>query len=214
VQNVDGMPVGPIDTLALRSVARIMGLNRPWSAIMLDKTQIEELEKAMLEEHRLDLEALNRLKRFLPANGANAKQVSGKEADTAAHAEPGPLPRATNAMPARPADKKVPSDHDLDEDLQDIGTLRGKVGEVMASDPERSWTGERMLTHLRVIGFPLRAQRPSISIVTAMTYWVKRDFAHVVRKGVGRAPNIVRWKADKAFPGPQKEESEVLRKSA
>lgn len=37
----------------------------------MDKAQIDVMERNMLEEHRKDLEALSRLKRFLP--GSNGK---------------------------------------------------------------------------------------------------------------------------------------------
>jgi hypothetical protein len=148
----------------------------------MDRTQIEALEKAMLEEHRRDMEALNRLKRFLP-NGS-----------------PGTTKLTPIAQPTAPAHLLQDDTNDGAEDGDTVATLRGKVGELMASDPTHGWTGQRMLRNLQEIGFPLKARKPQNSVIVAMAHWVKRGYATVARKGSGRNPNIIKWIPGKPFP--------------
>ena len=47
----------------------------------MDKNQILAIEQQMMEEHQKDLEALNRLKRFIPANrnGSQPSEIANKE---------------------------------------------------------------------------------------------------------------------------------------
>lgn len=176
------------------------------------KKHIDELERAMLEEHRRDFEALARLKRFLPSNGAQAQPVA-MATDPAGRGitKADSMSRPTIATPISdgPTD-----DVDPDHDPQDLGTLRDKIGEIMASDPNRTWTGKKMLEQLQSIKFPLQARKPISGIVTSMTYWVKQDCAVITRKGSGRAPNIVRWKPDRASPrSTQRQEEQRAAKS-
>lgn len=151
---------------------------------MLSKQQLEELERAMLVDHKRDLDALNRLKRFLPDSVASPYPVG-----TGAEKQDDPVSRPTTVISLLKSEPSV-----FNEDEQDVVSLRSKIAEVMKADPSRGWTGRKMLAHLQTIGFPLQANKPLNSVVIATSYWVKKGEAFVSRKGSGRMPNIIRWK--------------------
>jgi len=134
----------------------------------MDATQITVLERQMLEEHKKDIEALARLKRFLPTNGA----------------APDPVEHRQMALP-------VGGDA---EELDDapVTTLRGKIEEIINADPTQKWTTQRVLARLREIGFPLNAQKPIYSVGQSLKILAGHERIKLVRKGVGSAPNIYR----------------------
>ena len=105
----------------------------------MDNDQIAALERQMQEEHKKDLDALDRLKRFLPSNGS--------EHAAGTHAE------ATQV--ARPASQFVP-----EADTPLVYAVR----DVMNYDPAVRWTNPKMLKYLTDSGFELKAKQPIYSI--------------------------------------------------
>ncbi len=162
----------------------------------MDKARIEEIEMAMREEHRRDEEALDRLKRFLPSNGTN----SGNSKRLFEY-----IPKNDRLDPINVGHHD--SLEDIDEALN-VVTLRGKIGQTMASDPTKGWTGKKMLKALEEAKFAFAARKPINSVAIAMNYWVKRGFAHVTKRGSGRIPNVIKWLPDKPFPRSESDESE------
>jgi hypothetical protein len=132
----------------------------------MTKDQVEAIEAAMLEEHRKDLEALQRLKRFLPNAGP-----SGLDAARA------PKP---NVAEEEPEDETSPS-------------LRDKIAEILSADPSQGWTTRKVLARLVELKFPLGAQRPINGVSVALSVWVRRGKAYIARRGTGRKPHIYRW---------------------
>jgi hypothetical protein len=136
----------------------------------MDAAQIGALERQMLEEHRKDLEALARLKRFLPTNGSGAKSIDDNQMD---------LPGAV-------------AEADLDEGP--VVSLRGTIEQIVNSDPTVRWTTQKVLKRLQQTGFPLKAKKPIYSVGQALQKLSEGGRIRVVRRGVGSAPNIYKGK--------------------
>jgi hypothetical protein len=127
--------------------------------------QIAAMEKNMLEEHRKDREALERLKRFLPKDGDNPKT-----GETVQSPDPAPLLQ-------------------LDEGLAP-NTIIGKVESVMIADTTRRWTIQLMLQQLKHDNFPLAAQKPESTLGLVFAKLHRRKRIKLVRRGGGRTPNV------------------------
>jgi len=138
----------------------------------MDATQITALERQMLEEHKKDLEALARLKRFLPTNGS--------------------APTVDERQMALPVLGRL--DEDLDE--APVKSLRGTIERIVNADPSVRWTTQKMVFHLQGIRFPLRAKKPIYSVGQSMQILANRGAIRLVRRGVGAAPNIYRGKSN------------------
>lgn len=106
------------------------------------------------------------------------------------------------ALAAKPDDRQYPlliagdraSDHvdSTDADDAPVESLRGKIEQVINSDPTVRWTTQKMLSHLQAIGFPLRARKPIYSVGQAMQKLGDSQKIRLIRRGVGSAPNIYR----------------------
>lgn len=136
----------------------------------MEATQIAVLERQMLEEHKKDLEALARLKRFLPTNGS--------------------APTVDERQMALPA----PGQQDEDLDEAPVKSLRGTIERVINADPTVRWTTQKMVSNLQRIRFPLRAKKPIYSVGQSMQILAERGAIRLVRRGVGSAPNIYKGK--------------------
>jgi hypothetical protein len=143
---------------------------------MLNPDQIAEMEKAMLEEHRKDREALDRLKRFIPKNSSPAKddQVDAEYADVEA---------------LRPRQRAI--ELEANDDLAPH-TIIGKVESVMLADTTKRWTVPVMLQLLKGEKFPLAAQKPESTLGLVFAKLHKRGKIRLVRRGGGRTPNVYR----------------------
>ena len=150
----------------------------------MDATKIETLERQMIEEHRKDLEALARLKRFLPSNVATASPIDERQTKLPVYLE-------------------VRVEDDMDE--TPVMTLRGKIEQTVNSDPNLKWTTQKVLAYLRQVGFPLNAKKPIYSVGQTLKILADQGRIRLVRKGVGSAPNIYRGKI-----AEQAENTEVL----
>ena len=139
--------------------------------MVLSDDQIRKLEEEMREEHRRDLEALERLKRFLPGASNNHRQLS----------------LSHEALGVENGDEEY------------SGSIKGKIEEVMSADPNKKWTVPKMLDHLRHLHFPLHAKKPQVSIGTAFgRLYSKEKKITLLRKGSGRIPNVYCWRVDQA----------------
>ena len=137
---------------------------------MLDANQIAAIETAMEEEHRLDREALKRLRRFLPANGH------------------------TSTIPAAPI-RKIRAIHTLPEEQDEYEaiTIIDKVEQVMQSDPHKKWSVPSMVAHLQSIRFTLQAKKPEATMGLVFGKLARKRKTIVrVRKGSGRTPSLYR----------------------
>jgi hypothetical protein len=154
---------------------------------MYDSKTITAMEHSMREEHRKDLEAFERMKRFLPANGRAPKQ-----------------PTIIDAEPV-----------DTDDDSLDLPdgqlpqTIIGKVESIMLADTAKRWTVPAMLQELRRISFPLEAKTPASTLGLVFAKLRRRGHIRIVKRGSGRTPNIFRGVQSQSQEG----DSEVDSKS-
>jgi len=130
---------------------------------MPNADQLAEMEQSMMEEHRKDREALDRLKRFLPKNGSG--------------------PQFAPVGPALSTE-----DNEDEESL----TIIAKVEEVMTADLDKKWTVPKMVAHLKTIAFPLVAKKPASTMGLVFKRLQKRGRIRIVKRGAGRNPNVWR----------------------
>ena len=134
----------------------------------MDDKEITALERQMLKEHQKDLEALARLKRFLPSNGSTS------------------APAITNAMPAQPSEPIAPL-------VPEEGTpLKHAIRDIMNNDPTVKWSNGKMLKYLSSNGFELKAKKPIYSIGQATQKLVESGKIKLVKQGFGSSPNSYR----------------------
>jgi hypothetical protein len=137
---------------------------------MYDSKTLAAMEQSMRDEHRRDLEALERLKRFLPANGnapAQSKTIDAPIVDTnddALDLPEGPFPQ----------------------------TIIGKVESIMLADTAKRWTVPAMLQELRRTNFRLEAKTPASTLGLVFAKLRKRGRIRIVKRGSGRTPNVFR----------------------
>lgn len=131
----------------------------------MDAQELEVIERRMREEHRLDREALERLKRF---------QHPSKNGRTA-------TPRS-----AKPASGKD------DAETAVVYTIITKVAEIMTADTTRTWNGPQMVEKLGTEGMPISAKRPVPTVTRAFRKLVKRGIIRRVKKGAGTIPSAYR----------------------
>ena len=135
----------------------------------MDKKKVVELEQQMLEEHRKDLEALTRLKRFLPSND----NVGGQE---------------TSTIITEP-----PSHSTIASLVPEEGTpLKYAIRDILNNDPSVKWINKKILQYLLDVGFELKAQKPIYSIGQATQQLLGSGEIKLVKKGFGSTPNILR----------------------
>lgn len=137
----------------------------------MDEEQILAIERQMQEEHKKDLEALARLKRFIPGANKRIRPLEVQHEEVMA---------------------EVMSGNDGEEGS--AISLRGKIKEILNSDPPVRWTNTRILTYLKKMGFPLNAKKPIYSVSQATQRLAIRGEIIIVRHGVGNQPNIYRGK--------------------
>jgi hypothetical protein len=138
---------------------------------MLNTNQILAIEAAMEEEHRRDRDALQRLKRFLPTNGAG--RTPGLIERPNGHAHEAPLFDEVTDNTAEPE------------------TIIDKVEQIMQSDITKRWTIPLMLAHLQEIKFPLAAKKPESTLGLVFVKLLrKRRSIRIVKRGGGRIPNV------------------------
>ncbi len=134
----------------------------------MDNEQVAAMERQMLEEHRKDVEALERLKRFLPSNSS---EVTSQE-KTVLHQTVTPL---------------IP-----EEDTP----LKYAIRDIMNNDPNVRWTNSKMLNYLENIRFTLNAKRPIYSIGQATQRLLGTEEIKLLIRGAGSTPNVFRGLTD------------------
>jgi hypothetical protein len=150
------------------------------------------MERAMREEHRKDLEALERLKRLIHKNGDATCQA------------PDHKPQQIDAEYVDNNDDPL----DLQEGLFPA-TIIGRVESIMVANTARRWTVPSMLTELMRQKFPLAAQKPASTLGLVFGKLHKRGRIRLVRRGSGRTPNVFRA----VPPQTQEGDSDISQKS-
>jgi hypothetical protein len=136
----------------------------------MDSDQIAAMERQMQEEHKKDMEALARLKRFLPGNGASSNGATSAATHQA-------------ASPTQPVFPLVPAE----------GTpLKHAIRDIMNHDPSVRWTNVKMLKYLQDIKFELNAIKPIYSIGGATQKLFDAGEIKIVKKGSGNTPHVFR----------------------
>ncbi len=136
----------------------------------MDKDQIAAIERQMQEEHKKDMEALERLKRFIPSSGINGNASDVHQV---------PL-QSISKIPVTPLV------------LEEGTSLKHAIRDIMNHDPSIRWTNVKMLKYLEDIKFELKAKKPIYSIGQATQKLVDGGEIKLVKKGSGNAPNIYR----------------------
>ena len=134
----------------------------------MNEHEITALEQQMMKEHRKDLEALARLKRFLPSNGSTS------------------APETSKAMPVQPSEAITPLVPD------EYTPLKEAIRDIVNNDPSVRWTNPKMLKYLREIGFELKAKKPIYSINQGTKKLIEAGEIKLIRKGYGSTPSVYR----------------------
>jgi hypothetical protein len=142
---------------------------------MLDFSQLESIRRAMEEEHRRDLEALERLKRFMPANASRTVSATAL------------MPPAANSGQSREDDAR-----DL-EHSDSSGSIIAAIERVFREHPERAWDGPRILNELKRMGDAPKAVNPMTTISVSLKKLSDRSVIRLVRPGSGRTPHLYQW---------------------
>ena len=134
---------------------------------------------ALREELRKDLEALERVERLMAAKNGSLSRSDDRQM----------------ALPINNRSRILDVDS-AEEDAVNAPSmsLRGKIAEVINSDPNVRWTTQRVLAHLQDTHFPLKAQKPIYSVGQSLNSLAKRGNIRLVRKGTGSEPNIYKGK--------------------
>jgi hypothetical protein len=158
--------------------------------IMLTKQELELIRDQIESEHQKDIEALERLMRFLP-------RVE--------------MPESTNDQPAALTIEKaaIIVATDPNAGLLDNGarSVLGGLELVLSQNHDRTWTGQQLKKELEAKGYELLAKNPMATIGVALKKLVDRGKIKVVRLGSGREPHIYQWKRH----DPAEYESEDLK---
>src|SRR5437016_459404 len=124
---------------------------------MLNRAQLEEIRTAMETEHQRDRDALERLMRFLPTNGASPQFEA--HAGSAATTTYGPSERPVSIL--------------------------GGIEWILESHPTRTWTVRKIHDELLKRGYRLEAKNPIATIGVAIKKLCDRNHVGVVRRGSG-----------------------------
>jgi hypothetical protein len=142
---------------------------------MLQADQIAAIERAMAEEHRKDLEALERLKRFLPKNG---HEPSLRERIAHANKQ---QPQQTLMLPAS------------ENEGAGTTTIIGLVEAILREDADKGWTVPFMLKELTERrNIEMQSKKPEATLGLIFQKLVQRGHAKLVRRGAGRIPHVYR----------------------
>jgi hypothetical protein len=154
--------------------------------------------RSMEEDLQKDLEALARVRRILESkNGSLRLNAEAKP-------PPGQVIFVGNAIRVADVD---------DPDETPVTSLRGKIEQIINSDPAVKWTTQKVLAHLQRIGFPLKAKKPIYSVGQSLNVLTDQGRIRLVRKGVGSTPNLYRGKSsgqlDDAHHSSQEDANQV-----
>jgi len=134
----------------------------------MTKDELEQIRARMEEEHRLDLEALERVMRFLPQNNGF-------------HAIP---PAVTNSS----------DDPNLPLLEQSQATIIDNIEKIFRERSTRTWTGPQILKELSALGCEPNGKNPMATIGVAIKKLHDRGKISLVRSGSGRQPHIYEWR--------------------
>jgi hypothetical protein len=149
---------------------------------------------ALKEELRKDLEALERVERLMAAKNSSLSRPDDRQ-----------LALPINGIPTK---QDAIDTAEEDADNAPSTSLRGKIAEVINSDPNARWTTQRVLAHLQELHFPLKAQKPIYSVGQSLNGLAKRGMIRLVRKGTGSEPNIYKGKIPVGQPSGAEDHSQ------
>lgn len=138
---------------------------------MLDERQIAEMERRMREEHQKDLEALERLKKYLPSESAK------------------------NGAPTRIPASRIPASR-IPRKVRAVGGggRTGLTKEVLAIITEgeqgRQWTRGDIKQELDRRGFAIRAKDDIAAVNQALKSLVARGEIQLLEQGSGSRPSV------------------------
>jgi hypothetical protein len=151
---------------------------------MFGADQIAAIENAMAEEHRKDLEALQRLKRFLPSNSNVAA----------------PFTVTQRLRQARKAELELPSVSEAESHDEPV-TIVSAVKDTLMANPEKSWTVVQMIHALNgVPGVKMESRKPEATVGLIFSKLAKKNKVHIIAKGSGRRPHVYKWNAQQEEP--------------
>jgi hypothetical protein len=139
---------------------------------MLDERQISDMESRMREEHRKDLEALERLKKYLPT----------------------PTSNGVTSVPLVPA-SRTPRVRSIGRRTRAGGGRTGLTNEVLAiiteaRDQQEIWSRAEVQEALNKRMFVVTASDPVAAINQALKALVGRGDLFIVRQGSGSSPSL------------------------
>jgi len=132
---------------------------------MFTPDQLKQVRAKMEEEHRRDIEALERVARFLPGS-----------------------PRPVPDPPERPASTPEPSS------FAPADSTLGMMERLLWRYPSRTWTIQQLKSEMEKQGYTFKAQQPIASMGVAIKKLSDRGKVTVVMRGSGRVPNVYQWK--------------------
>ncbi len=155
---------------------------------MFTPEQLAAMEQEMAEEHRKDIEALQRLKRFAhPSAKATRPAIPIAEAPTL-------------FTPPKPPSEPGPAEEPAEEiaEVEDGGnegdinqpTIMSKIVEVLGSEPNRQFTVWEFIKTAERQGYKFAAKKPESSVSLAFAKLLRREKIRRIHKGSGRSPHI------------------------
>jgi len=145
---------------------------------MLNADQITALERAMAEEHKRDIEALERLKRFIKPSS------NGHKPDMSLH------DRVKAAANTEARTQLALSNGEDDVSGEQPSTIIGKVVELLNRDVAKGWTVSGVVAQMKAEGFQLNAKKPDATVGLVFQKLVKREIARITHRGAGRDPHV------------------------
>ena len=151
---------------------------------MFSPEELEAIRANMEEEHRKNMDALDRVMRF---------------------SFPNAVPRAISQLPlilpAEKMDRAAPNHADSTNAPSIIDAIRL----VFIENPSRMFTTKLMMEELKQRRVELKAQSPLVTISVALKKLVDRDVIYIVRRGNGKDPHWYQLQG-KLKSGPEGED--------
>jgi len=140
----------------------------------MTKTEVQRLKERLQSEYTKKLEALALVEQML-AEDSERSDILTNGATVISHAA---TPQTAN---------------DDEDDFGNTETLISQVSGLLAADPEKKWTVNRIEQDLLRKGFKFLASKPTASIHTCITKLKKRGQIRVIRHGKGSMPSLYTW---------------------
>ena len=140
---------------------------------MLTKQELDLIRVRMEEEHTKDMEALERIMRFLPVSDSVINQPL----------KPSLVPELT-----------VNTDPNVNALASGSHSVLGGIEKILSDHYNRTWTSQQIKTELETRGVDLLAKNPMATVSVTLKKLLDRQKIKVVRLGAGREPHIYQWR--------------------